>query len=181
MSTDDLDGGTGPLSFGEVRDAMMPPGADKDALWAALKQAHRTGGYVPGSRAPDISIGASQVPDMMKRALPSGSMPEDPFTPSDGADIAVSSFYFGMLRCNVPLASVENIIAGWLARIPGDRPVIDPIREDLLMRVGDLWRGDWSGHSFDGRDGAGWIDRALHGDAEDLRSLSDELKRLEGE
>jgi len=42
-------------SFDELRDAMMPPGADKDALWSALKGAHQTGGHVPGRPAPDIS------------------------------------------------------------------------------------------------------------------------------
>lgn len=45
----------GKPTFDEIKDAMMPPGTDKDALWAALKGAHRTGGHVPGRPAPDIS------------------------------------------------------------------------------------------------------------------------------
>ena len=44
-----------PPSFGEIRDALMPPGTDKDALWAALRNAQRAGGHVPGRAAPDIS------------------------------------------------------------------------------------------------------------------------------
>ena len=52
----------GKPTFEQLRDAMMPPGTDKEALWAALKGAHRTGGYVPGQQAPDISMGRSFVP-----------------------------------------------------------------------------------------------------------------------
>lgn len=63
-----------PLTFGELRDALMPPGADKEALWAALKASevkgpakdqllgkiaefHQTGGHRPGVTAPDVSYG----------------------------------------------------------------------------------------------------------------------------
>ena len=54
-------------TFDELRDAMMPPGTDKDALWAALKGAHRTGGHVPGRPAPDISGAVSpQLLDMLQ-------------------------------------------------------------------------------------------------------------------
>ena len=42
----------GKPTFDELKNALMPPGADKDALWAALKGAHRTGGHVPGRPAP---------------------------------------------------------------------------------------------------------------------------------
>ena len=41
----------GKPTFDEIKDAMMPPGTDKDALWEALKGAHRTGGHVPGQQA----------------------------------------------------------------------------------------------------------------------------------
>jgi hypothetical protein len=43
-------------TFGELRDAMMPPGADKEALWSALKGAQQTGGFAPGGVVPDISM-----------------------------------------------------------------------------------------------------------------------------
>ena len=59
--------GDGKPTFDELRDAMMPPGTDKDALWAALKGAHRTGGHVPGQPAPDISGTPSpQLLDMLR-------------------------------------------------------------------------------------------------------------------
>jgi hypothetical protein len=45
----------GKPTFDELRGAMMPPGADKEALWSALKDAHQTGGFAPGGAVPDIS------------------------------------------------------------------------------------------------------------------------------
>ena len=66
-----------PVTFDELKDHLMPPGAPKDALWAALKAAQRTGGQLPGNRAPDISGPASGIPDVIKRAFPAlGSVPE---------------------------------------------------------------------------------------------------------
>jgi hypothetical protein len=47
--------GPDPPSFGEVRDALTPPGTGKGALWDALKAAQRTGGHIPGAVAPDVS------------------------------------------------------------------------------------------------------------------------------
>jgi hypothetical protein len=57
--------------------------------------------------------------------------------------------------------------------------VIGQGRVDLLTRIGKLWRGDWSGREFDGRDGAGWINTALYGSADDLRALHHELAEME--
>jgi hypothetical protein len=59
--------------------------------------------------------------------------------------------------------------------------VVGQARVDLIERVGKLWRGDWSGHSFDGRDGQGWIHTALHGNADALRALNAELHKLEAD
>ena len=52
-------------------------------------------------------------------------------------------------------------------------------RNELLMRIAGLWRGDWSGHVFDGKDGANWIEAAVHGDADDLLQLQIDLARTE--
>lgn len=53
----------GKPAFGEIRDALTPPpGAGKDDLWAALKNAQVTGGHVPGRPAPDISMPAVTDP-----------------------------------------------------------------------------------------------------------------------
>jgi hypothetical protein len=114
-----------PLSFGEVFDAVTPPGANKAALLAALKAAQRTGGQLPGSRAPDISGPADGVPDIVKRAFPafgSAPEPEDPFTPGDSATIAIADTYFGLIDRGVPVASVERIIGIWLGALPGSSP-----------------------------------------------------------
>ena len=117
-----------PLSFDEVFDAVTPPGTDKAALLAALKAAQRTGGQLPGNRAPDISGPASAVPDVIKRAFPAlGAAaalpePEDPFTPGDSATIAIADTYFGLIDRGVPVASVERIIGIWLGALPGSEP-----------------------------------------------------------
>lgn len=113
--TDDNDKPT----FGELRDALMPPGSDKEALWAALKQAHRTGGLLPGRTAPDISAPPSDVPLAVRKALPSQSaMPADPFGQADSAGIALGEMYQSMLAGGIPLDSVERIIGHMLASLP---------------------------------------------------------------
>lgn len=59
--------------------------------------------------------------------------------------------------------------------------VVDPLwteRHRLVARIGALWRGDWSGHVFDGRDGQEWLDTAMGGNADDLRQLSDRLDEI---
>ena len=61
---------------------------------------------------------------------------------------------------------------------PGTVPLS---RAELLERIGQLWRGDWSGHVFDGKDGQDWINRALYGNGEDLDALARELDRVERE
>ena len=65
-------------TFAEVVDAIMPPGTDKGAVWAALKGSrmtgsdadsfatkmavfHQTGGHYPGREAPDIAMGPAEV------------------------------------------------------------------------------------------------------------------------
>jgi hypothetical protein len=57
--------------------------------------------------------------------------------------------------------------------------VIGQGRVDLLERISQLWRGDWSGREFDGKDGHGWIQGALYGDADTLRKLDKELAGVE--
>ena len=52
-------------------------------------------------------------------------------------------------------------------------------RHALVARVGNLWRGDWTGHSFDGRDGQRWLDAAMGGNADDLDQLDAELTGYE--
>jgi hypothetical protein len=62
---------------------------------------------------------------------------------------------------------------------PDQGVVVGIGRVDCLKRIGALWRGDWSGHRFDGRDCQRWIETALYGSADDLRVLDEELHGLE--
>ena len=107
-------------SFDEIKDAMMPPGTDKDALWEALKGAHRTGGHVPGQQAPDIS--GTLPPDLARHlmgihdAVPAyPGPPPDPFTKGSEAAGAFAEMYEDLLGAGVPLASVERILGAMLA------------------------------------------------------------------
>jgi hypothetical protein len=121
-------GADGPLTFDEVFDAVTPPGTDRRALLDALKAAQRTGGTLPGNRAPDISGPADGVPDIVKRAFPafgSGPEPADPFTPGDSATIAIADTYFGLIDKGVPVASVERIIGIWLGSLQGSEAAGD--------------------------------------------------------
>lgn len=52
-------------------------------------------------------------------------------------------------------------------------------RSALIERIGTLWRGDWSGHRFDGRDGERWLTTAVYGDEAGLAELEAELARVE--
>ena len=52
-------------------------------------------------------------------------------------------------------------------------------RDELILRIGQLWRGDWSGSSFDGRDGQDWLTCAVSGDSDDLDELEQTLQRIE--
>lgn len=59
---------------------------------------------------------------------------------------------------------------------------LDPLwaeRHGLVARIGELWRGDWTGHVFDGRDGQRWLNTAMGGNDTDLAQLEDELTRIE--
>lgn len=56
---------------------------------------------------------------------------------------------------------------------------LDSRRDALLRRIANLWRGDWSGTEFDGRDGKRWILAALDGDAGQLAELDRELTETE--
>ena len=102
----------GKPTFEQLRDAMMPPGTDKEAQWAALQGAHRTGGYVPGQQAPDISMGR---PGWTPFPPPVGSEPPDPFTKGSEAAAGLAEMYEDMLASGIPLASVERILGAMLA------------------------------------------------------------------
>lgn len=52
-------------------------------------------------------------------------------------------------------------------------------RGELLRRIAELWRGDWSAMNFDGRDGNRWILCALDGDEDALAKLAQELTEYE--
>lgn len=56
---------------------------------------------------------------------------------------------------------------------------MDEQRDSLLRRIAALWRGDWSGDMFDGRDGKRWIETALDGNTEALAKLDRELTERE--
>jgi hypothetical protein len=45
------------------------------------------------------------------------------------------------------------------------------LRQLALEVVAALWRGDWSGHVFDGRDGERWLRNIAHGSDDDVRVL----------
>ena len=125
----------GKPAFDELRDAMMPPGTDKEALWAALKNAHRTGGHVPGRPAPDISGTVS--PQLLNMLRGSGaqayyactvcgrvhdkhltcadlSIP-DPFTKGSEAAAGLAEMYEDMVASGIPVSSVERILGAMLA------------------------------------------------------------------
>jgi hypothetical protein len=114
------------LSFDEVFQAAVPPGTDVAAFRAAFREAHRTGGYTPGGRAPDISAPAGPAAEFIRKALPPVPLPEpeDPFSPSDSASVAIAETFHGLVRAGVPVASVERIIGHWLASLPesGEAP-----------------------------------------------------------
>lgn len=132
----------GKPSFGELRDALMPPGTDKNALWSALKNAQVTGGHMPGRTAPDISMGpvvtdlsGKGVHPVVAKALAGGASsleevagalaasqqerisgpPADPLSPGTVAGIGLAEMYNDMLAGGIPLASVERILGAMLA------------------------------------------------------------------
>jgi len=109
-----------PATSDELRGHPKPPGSGNDELRAPPTDAHRTGGMTPGGAVPDISRSPSQVPDITRRALPAGSMPEDPFTAADAGSVALAESYWGMIHAGIPVHSAERIIGHWLASLPGD-------------------------------------------------------------
>jgi hypothetical protein len=52
-------------------------------------------------------------------------------------------------------------------------------RVRVIRRIGSIWRGDWSGTMFDGRDGRRWLETALDGDDDALDALESELAAIE--
>jgi hypothetical protein len=61
-------------------------------------------------------------------------------------------------------------------------PRVVPLAEQqraLLERIGAVWRGDWSGHNYDGRDGQRWIGLALSDHPAHHAELDVMLKRQE--
>jgi len=133
MSTDESDPRP---SFDEVFEAVAPPGTDVAAFRAAFREAHRTGGHVPGGRAPDISIGASQVPDPTRRALPPPE-PQDPFTEADAPSIAVAAVFDGLVAAGVPVSSAERMTAIWWATLSADASAAPPSEAEFDRRVAD--------------------------------------------
>lgn len=100
-------------TFDQIKDALMPPGTDNDALWAALKNAQRTGGHVPGQPAPDISFGTRPGWTPFPPAV--GSEPPDPFTKGSVAAAGLAEMYEDLVASGIPLASVERILGAMLA------------------------------------------------------------------
>lgn len=131
--------GDEPVTFSEVRDALMPPGANREALWSALKNAQRTGLFHRGATAPDISMGPVVTglsgtgvrPEIMKAlaagadrledvhaALEQGQRepePRDPFSQGHVAAVGLAEMYSDMLAAKIPLGSVERILGAMLA------------------------------------------------------------------
>jgi hypothetical protein len=54
---------------------------------------------------------------------------------------------------------------------PPERETIIERRDRLIREIARLWRGDWSGTTFDGRDGQRMLLTALDGDSDALDSL----------
>lgn len=54
-------------------------------------------------------------------------------------------------------------------------------RRKLLLRIGDLWRGDWSGSNFDGRDGKKWLYAIAGDDETELARVEQWISELESE
>lgn len=55
---------------------------------------------------------------------------------------------------------------------------MDELHEEALDLIATLWRGDWSGHVFDGRDGARWLQTVAGGDKAEVMALIGELRSL---
>lgn len=107
----------GKPTFSELRDAMMPPGTDKDALWAALKGAHQTGGHVPGRQAPDIS--GTLNPAVAKMlGIPPGTPaapPADPFPPGAAPAAALHEMFTDFLAAGFTEEQATAILGKMLA------------------------------------------------------------------
>jgi hypothetical protein len=73
---------------------------------------------------------------------------------------------------------VLRIPAAELGALAGQQ-LLRERRDALLDRIGNLWRGDWTGRSFDGRDGQRWITDATHGTETEMDVLDAELQSRE--
>lgn len=58
---------------------------------------------------------------------------------------------------------------------------LDEQRDQLLRRIADLWRGDWTADRFDGDDLHTWITTILDGNHDAQQQLAETLTRLEAE
>jgi hypothetical protein len=58
-------------------------------------------------------------------------------------------------------------------------PITQERRDALVLRIGELWHGDWTGTTFDGRDGQQWLFTAIQGDDAELDSLARTLTDIE--
>jgi hypothetical protein len=52
-------------------------------------------------------------------------------------------------------------------------------RDEMVLKIASLWRGDWTGTNFDGRTGQSWLRAAVTGSAADLDELERELIDVE--
>lgn len=112
-------------TFSELRDALMPPGTDREALWRAIKSAHSTGGHVPGMRAPDISnamdaaayraiMGVSE-PASPPPGRASASMPADPFSQGAPAAAALHEMFTDFISAGFTEEQATSVLGKMLA------------------------------------------------------------------
>lgn len=117
-------------TFSELRDALMPPGTDREALWAALKSAHQTGGHVPGHEVPDISDpvtpGLQELADTIyrqemrrcelhARADHPELFPPDPFSQGAPAAAALHEMFTDFLGAGFTEEQATSILGKMLA------------------------------------------------------------------
>ena len=90
----------------------------------------------------------------------------------------------------------RNSAGLWLATFTGTRAIPEPDPEWLecgdkpagttlsaeriavIEKVADLWRGDWSGREFDGKEGSWWLRTALNGSDEELAEVRDRMEHI---
>jgi hypothetical protein len=52
-------------------------------------------------------------------------------------------------------------------------------RNQTVLRIGRLWRGDWTATMFNGRDGLAWLTTAISGSSQELDALDQTLQDIE--